>query len=98
VWPRVVVTAENVKVHVSASRKALGADRDLIRTEFGRGYRFIGALRMNNATGAPDCPGREGLRSAPLFPPLQAGEGLGRGPHRCQRSFRSVNSSACAER
>jgi hypothetical protein len=28
-------------------RKALGADRNLIRTEFGRGYRFIGMLRWN---------------------------------------------------
>jgi hypothetical protein len=28
VWPSVVVTAENVRVHVSALRKALGADRD----------------------------------------------------------------------
>src|SRR5947209_17145329 len=40
VWPTVVVSAEDLKVHVSALRKALGADRDLIRTEFGRGYRF----------------------------------------------------------
>ena len=47
VWPSVVVSEENLKVHVSALRKALGADRDLIRTEFGRGYRFIGILRSN---------------------------------------------------
>ena len=31
---------------VSALRKALGADRDVIRTEFGRGYRFT-ALSTN---------------------------------------------------
>src|SRR3954464_13021147 len=36
VWPSVVVSEENLKVHVSALRKALGADRDLIHTEFGR--------------------------------------------------------------
>ena len=47
VWPSVVVSEENLKVHVSALRKALGADRDLIRTEFGRGYRFIGMLRSS---------------------------------------------------
>src|SRR6201984_1277905 len=47
VWPSVVVSEENLKVHVSALRKALGADRDLIRTEFGRGYRFICMLRAN---------------------------------------------------
>ena len=39
VWPGIVVTEENLKVQVSAVRKALGADRDFIRTEFGRGYR-----------------------------------------------------------
>jgi DNA-binding winged helix-turn-helix (wHTH) protein len=47
VWPSVVVSEENLKVQISALRKALGADRDLIRTEFGRGYRFIGMLRSN---------------------------------------------------
>jgi DNA-binding winged helix-turn-helix (wHTH) protein len=47
VWPGIVVTEENIKVHVSALRKALGRDRDLIRTEFGRGYRFTGVLRTN---------------------------------------------------
>jgi len=39
VWPDVVVSEENLKVQISALRKALGAERDLIRTEFGRGYR-----------------------------------------------------------
>src|SRR5437879_2124427 len=47
VWPSVVVSDENLKVHVSVLRKALGADRDLIHTDFGRGYRFIGTLRSN---------------------------------------------------
>jgi DNA-binding winged helix-turn-helix (wHTH) protein len=47
VWPGMVVSVENLKVQISALRKALGADRDLIRTEFGRGYRFIGMLRSN---------------------------------------------------
>jgi DNA-binding winged helix-turn-helix (wHTH) protein len=47
VWPSVVVSEENLKVQISALRKALGADRDLIRTEFGRGYRFIGMPRSN---------------------------------------------------
>ena len=43
VWPDIVVSEENLKVQISALRKALGADRNLIRTEFGRGYRFTGA-------------------------------------------------------
>ena len=67
VWPSVVVSEENLKVHVSALRKALGADRDLIRTEFGRGYRFIGMLRssgtaMRRAVSAnPACHRRHRL-------------------------------------
>jgi DNA-binding winged helix-turn-helix (wHTH) protein len=52
VWPGVVVSEENLKVQVSALRKALGADRDVIRTEFGRGYRFIGILCANPVTDA----------------------------------------------
>jgi DNA-binding winged helix-turn-helix (wHTH) protein len=39
VWPGIVVAEENLKVQISALRKALGEDRDFIRTEF-RGYRF----------------------------------------------------------
>jgi len=47
VWPGIVVSEHNLKVQVFALRKALGADRDVIRTEFGRGYRFAAALRVN---------------------------------------------------
>ena len=47
VWPGIMVSEENLKVQISALRKALGSDRNLIRTEFGRGYRFIGILRSN---------------------------------------------------
>ena len=63
VWRGIFVSEENLKVQVSALRKALGSDRNLIRTEFGRGYRFIGILR-SNAT-APVCrgPSRSKLRS-----------------------------------
>jgi len=39
-------------------RKALGADRNLIRTEFGRGYRFIGILRSNATVHACRGPRR----------------------------------------
>jgi DNA-binding winged helix-turn-helix (wHTH) protein len=50
VWPGVVVSEDNIKLQVSVLRKALGADRDVIHTEFGRGYRFIGVLGPNAAT------------------------------------------------
>lgn len=52
VWPGIVVTQDNLKIQVSALRRALGADRDLIRTEFGRGYRFTGTVR-SRATHRP---------------------------------------------
>jgi DNA-binding winged helix-turn-helix (wHTH) protein len=60
VWPDIVVSEENLKVQISASRKGLGADRDLIRTEFGRGYRFIGILRSNATAYA--CQGPRGAK------------------------------------
>lgn len=44
VWPGIFVDASNLKVQVSELRKALGEDRGFIRTEFGRGYRFIAAI------------------------------------------------------
>ena len=104
VWPGIVVSEENVKAQVAALRKALGADRGLIRAEFGRGYRFIGVLRMDNPMAASDCLGRERLRSAPTvhspaIPESSPGTGgFWRGPHRCPRSFQRVNSAASAER
>ena len=87
VWPGVVVAEENLRVQVAALRKALGADRDVIRTEVGRGYRFIGVLRVNDATTAPDCLGREMLRSARIL-----------FPYSYRRSFQSINWAACTER
>ena len=86
VWPEVVVSDENLKVQISALRKALGADRNLIRTEFGRGYRFTGALRSNPSPEARESLARSKPRSAQIL-----------FPQACLRSLRSVNSAACAE-
>jgi DNA-binding winged helix-turn-helix (wHTH) protein len=58
VWPGVAVAQDNLKVQVFALRRALGEDRDFIRTEFGRGYRFTAAVRSNVAGGACQCPRR----------------------------------------
>ncbi len=54
VWPGIVVAEENLKVQISALRRALGEDRDFIRTEFGRGYRFTVAVRSTIAS--RPCP------------------------------------------
>ncbi len=77
VWPGIVVADENLKVQVSALRKALGADRDVIHTEFGRGYRFIGVLRSNAGRDASQRPTRATLRSAPTLSSLVSGGGRG---------------------
>jgi phospholipid transport system substrate-binding protein len=45
VWPRIHVSEENLKVQILALRKTLGEDRDFIRTEPGRGYRFTAAVK-----------------------------------------------------
>ncbi len=44
VWPGAVVEENNLQVQISALRKALGEDRDFIRTDSGRGYRFVGVI------------------------------------------------------
>ena len=49
VWPGIVVAEENLKVQISALRKALGEERDFIRTEFGRSYRCTAAVRSTVA-------------------------------------------------
>jgi DNA-binding winged helix-turn-helix (wHTH) protein len=63
VWPGIVVAEENLKVQISALRKAFGEDRDFIRTEFGRGYRFTAAVRSTVAWSACQRSARRKHRS-----------------------------------
>ena len=71
VWPGIVVAEENLKVQISALRKALGDDREFIRTEFGRGYRFTGAVRSTFASGARQGPRRRKRpRNQRIVPPM----------------------------
>jgi DNA-binding winged helix-turn-helix (wHTH) protein len=64
VWPGITVAEENLKVQISALRKALGQDRDFIRTEPGRGYRFTAAVRSIVAKGVCQRPTRRRHRSS----------------------------------
>jgi DNA-binding winged helix-turn-helix (wHTH) protein len=73
VWPGIVVSEENLKVQVSTLRRALGADRDLIRTEFGRGYRFTGVLASNAAARSCRRLRRSKARFARLYSQRTAG-------------------------
>jgi TolB-like protein/DNA-binding winged helix-turn-helix (wHTH) protein len=52
VWPDTVVEENNLVVQISALRKALGEDRDFIRTVSGRGYRFVADIRTSAAEAA----------------------------------------------
>ena len=54
VWPRVIVEENNVQVQVTALRRLLGQQRDLLKTEAGRGYRLVSvihAVERNADTG-----------------------------------------------
>ena len=76
-WPGIVVSEENLKVQISALRKALGADRDVIRTEFGRGYRFTAMLRTHAPAGPCLSPGRAKPQSGRTGFPQHCRESLG---------------------
>jgi DNA-binding winged helix-turn-helix (wHTH) protein len=52
VWSNRIVEENNLHSQMSALRKALGADCNLIQTESGRGYRLIAALRTSAASSA----------------------------------------------
>ncbi|MGN4225151.1 winged helix-turn-helix domain-containing protein, partial [Burkholderia gladioli] len=58
VWPGLEVDTNTVQSQISALRRALGDDRDLIETVPGRGYRFAGDLRVVER---PDIDGGERL-------------------------------------
>ena len=51
VWPVATVEENTLQIHISAIRKALGADRELLKTVSGRGYHLRGIWTMRPATG-----------------------------------------------
>src|SRR3984893_14087040 len=68
-WSARVVEENNLQSHITALRAALGPDRDLIRTVSGRGYQFIGEIRVLSAAGDERAGlGLEGAESAALPP------------------------------
>ena len=60
VWPGAIVEENTLQVHISAIRKALGADRGMLKTVSGRGYRLLGnwTIRQNCVPTKLDGPGR----------------------------------------
>lgn len=77
-WPRVNVEANTVQAQVSALRRALGNDRDLVTTVPGYGYRFAGRAQTLDAEAAvsgTDGPAVAGTNPSALAllepPPLR---------------------------
>jgi DNA-binding winged helix-turn-helix (wHTH) protein len=64
VWPGIVVAEENLKTQIFALRKALGEDREFIRTEFGRGYRFTATVHSTVTWDGCERIARRGYRSS----------------------------------
>src|SRR6267378_6414113 len=54
VWPGAIVEDNTLQFHISAIRKALGADRGLLKTASGRGYRLFGAWTSRESTSSVD--------------------------------------------
>jgi predicted ATPase/DNA-binding winged helix-turn-helix (wHTH) protein len=57
VWPGAEVGENTLHVHVSAIRKALGQDRDMLQTVSGRGYRLLGRWTVGDTTGRVPAAG-----------------------------------------
>jgi len=93
VWPGIVVSEANLKVQIAALRRALGEDRELIRTKCGRGYRFTAAVRSTVAWGACQRPARSGRGSSRKLVPQWASR---RPPHGwcVPRSFLQMRRSS----
>jgi predicted ATPase/DNA-binding winged helix-turn-helix (wHTH) protein len=83
VWPGAIVEENTLQVHISAIRKALGPDREMLKTASGRGYRLLGAwTSRQECTSSVDSIDLEPMRS-PAEPfqnnlPAAASELVGR--------------------
>jgi predicted ATPase/DNA-binding winged helix-turn-helix (wHTH) protein len=81
VWPGAVVEESNIQVQVSALRKALREERNLILTVPLRGYRFTGEVRALDAEGRalpPAAPPPQALRQVPTNLPAPVSDFIGR--------------------
>jgi non-specific serine/threonine protein kinase len=82
VWPGAIVEENKLQVHISAIRKALGTDRETLKTSFGRGYSLVGdwTIRKENWAANPFAvdPSREGVRPLLTNLPVAGFELIGR--------------------
>src|SRR3984893_7419577 len=59
VWPNRIVEEKSLQAQIAALRRALAADRDLIRTIAGRGYQLTAEIRT--ASALPNAPAPAGM-------------------------------------
>src|SRR3984885_5403377 len=82
VWPGVTVEENTLEVHISAVRKALGADRGLLSTSFGRGYRLAGNWTIRKESTPADAvavdPTQMPVQQGPTNLPAPTSEVVGR--------------------
>ena len=63
VWPGAIVEENTLQFHISAIRKALDAERGLLKTVSGRGYRLLGSWTIRQAA-TPESPADRTQRRA----------------------------------
>src|SRR5215470_17579886 len=82
VWPGAIVEENTLHVHISAIRKALGADRGMLKTVSGRGYRLLGSwtIRDGHSAREPRAPEPARTSSRPFLTnvPVAASALIGR--------------------
>jgi non-specific serine/threonine protein kinase len=59
VWPGAIVEENTLQAHIAAIRKALGPDRDSLKTVSGRGYRLVGNWTRGGTTRSAQPPNSE---------------------------------------
>jgi len=82
IWPGAMVGENTLQVHISAIRRVLGADRAMLKTASGRGYRLLGnwtPLQQGLATASVASPQMREPEAPPANNfPLIAGRLIGR--------------------
>ncbi len=71
VWPGAIIGENTLQVHISAVRKALGPDRAMLKTNFGRGYRLLGDWKPRDA-GVPGEADEGDAETRPAAQPVRS--------------------------
>ncbi|SMF03453.1 non-specific serine/threonine protein kinase [Tistlia consotensis] len=64
VWPGAIVGDNTLQVHISAIRRAFGADRGMLKTVAGRGYRLLGDWTIRERSAPAKRPSGSQVRTA----------------------------------